>query len=306
MRDMILVVGPGAVGGTLACRWVMRGETVAVAGRRLAAEKRLALGVAYSGRDGRKRKVRLTPASSLKPAPCEAVFICVKSYNTQKALRRARPWVGPETAVVAVQNGIGHEKLLHAAYGRRRTVLASAYFGADRPAPRVINANWGNHILLAQEPGNAAALAKVRALLLKAGWKVILRRGAERILWSKACFNAATNPLGALCRAANGDLYKDPALKDLLLRALREGLSCARKAGHPPAFRDPEGIVLRACKNAPTQRNSMLQDLEAGRPTEIDAITAPLLKAGRRHGVKTPVLARLTAAVKGLEKELAR
>lgn len=303
---MILVVGPGAVGGTLACRWRMAGLPVAVAGRSPARERLLARGVHYAGRDGKAHVIKLTPASSLEPKPRDAVFICVKSYNTKKAIRRARPWVGPETVVVAVQNGIGHERSLHAAFGRKRTVLASAYFGADRSRPNAIRASWGNHILLAQEQSNAEAVKKVRALLLKAGWKVLLRRGAERILWSKACFNAATNPLGALCRVPNGDLYTNPALKDMLLRALREGLACARKAGHPPAFHDPEGIVLRACKNAPTQRNSMLQDLEAGRPTEIDAITAPLLQAGRRHGVRTPVLSRLTAAVKGLERELSR
>lgn len=303
---MVLVVGPGAVGGTLACRWAMAGVPVAVAGRTPARERLLARGVQYRGKDGKPHRLKLQPASGLKPHACEAAFICVKSYDTAAAIRRARPWVGKETIVVAVQNGIGHEKLLRAAFGRARTVLASAYFGADRRAPNDIRASWGNHILLAREPGNAAALTKARALLEKAGWAIILRRGASRILWSKACFNAATNPLGALCRATNGELYKNPALKDMMLRALREGLSCARAAGHPPAFRDPVSLVLRACKNAPTQRNSMLQDLEARRPTEIGAIAEPLLAAGRRHGVRTPVLSRLTAAVRGLERALRR
>lgn len=304
---MILIVGPGAVGGVLAARWTAAGRDVLLLGRTQAAEDRLTRRpLSYAGADRRRYAVprRLASARRSRPAPCEAAFFCVKSHDAAAAARAARRWIGPATAVVGLQNGVGHEKVLRRAFGPRRVVVGSCYFAADRPEPLHLTHTWGNDVLLAAAPGNAEALAAAQRLLMEGGWNVHVKDSEERMLWTKACFNASTNLLGALCAATNGQLAEDPALREIMIAALKEAVAVARRCGRPPLYRHMEALVVRSCRNAPDQRNSMLQDLQAGRRTEVQAIAGPILAAGRRAGVPTPFLDRLSRLVGRLEREL--
>ncbi|MBI3551878.1 MAG: 2-dehydropantoate 2-reductase [Elusimicrobia bacterium] len=302
---MILVVGPGAVGGVLAARWAAAGKAVMLLGRTAAEETRLTRqGLSYAGADGRRRAVprRLRSARRLGAAACEAAFFCVKSYDTAAAARAARRWIGPDTAVVALQNGVGHERVLRRAFGARRVVVGSCYFAADRPEPYHVTHTWGNDVLLAANQRNRESLAAAQRFLMEGGWHVHLKRSEERMLWTKLCFNAATNPLGALCAVTNSRLAEDPALREIMVKTLMEAVAVARKAGKQPLYSRMETLVVRACLNAPVQRNSMLQDLQEGRRTEIGAIAGPLLRAGRSLGVETPLLDKLSRLVRRMER----
>ncbi len=301
---MILVVGPGAVGGVLAARWAAAGREVLLLGRSKAEEARLTRrGLSYADASGRRHGVprRLRSARGAGRLPCEAAFFCVKSHDTRAAARAARPWIGPETAVVGLQNGVGHQRILRWAFGNARVVIGSCYFAADRPEPYHLTHTWGNDVLLAAGPRNGAALAIAQSLLMEGGWNVHLKNSEDRMLWTKLCFNAATNPLGALCAVTNGELADDPALRELMVKALREAVAVAKRAGRPPLYSDMESLVVRACRNAPVQRNSMLQDLMRGRRTEIAAIADPLVGAGRKFGVATPILDKLARLVRRME-----
>ncbi len=299
---MILVVGPGAVGGVLAARWAQAGRAVLLLGRSRAAESRLARsGLVLTSPGGARRRVRRLLSARREERPCEAAFFCVKAPDTEAAVRSARAWIGPGAAVVGLQNGLGQERILKAAFGPERTVLGSCYFAADRPRPGAVAHAWGNRIMLAGTSSNGAALAAARRELRAGNWEVTLARSEERMLWTKLCFNAATNPLGALCGVPNGELARDPALREIMLKALSEAVAIAREEGHRPLYADMADLVVRACRNAPRQRNSMLQDLQAGRRTEIRAITGPLLAAARRQRTPAPILSRLTRVLLRLE-----
>jgi 2-dehydropantoate 2-reductase len=301
---MILIVGPGSIGGVLASLWALRGAKVLVLGRSAATEGRLLRHqITFSGPDGRKRPVRgLLSARAHGPQACEAVFFCVKSQDLAAAARAARPWIGPRTAVVGLQNGVDHGAILRRLFGAKRAVAGSCFFSADRPAPFHFSNPGGNEIALAPTPLNGEAAAAARRLLLAGGWRVPLEPREERLLWTKLCFNAATNPLGALCAATNGQLGADPALREIMLTVLKEAVAVARRAGKQPLYSDMAKVVLDACRRSPGQRNSMLQDLHAGRKTELDSIARPLLRAGKRLSVPTPLLEKLSRLVMRLER----
>ncbi len=308
MDEPLLVVGPGAVGLTLTAGFRRSGERVALLGRTAAAERRLAAsGFVATASDGRADLVRggLLSARALK-APARAAFFCVKSGDAARAAAAARRWIGPATPVVALQNGLGHEKVFRRAFGPRRTVIGVCYFAADRPAPGDLRLNGGEDVLLARHPGNTAALDAARALLSAAGFRVHIKESEAGMLWTKAAFNAAVNPLGAACAVESGRLADDPALRELSLRALTEAAAAAEAAGHPLDYPDMAEKLLLSGRNAPRQRNSMLQDLAAGRRTEARFILGPLLAAARRHRLKAPTLELLAAVVARLEKRLAR
>lgn len=308
MQD-ILIVGPGAVGGLLAARWARAGRRVRLLDRTRGAETRLvSRGLRVTDRSGKVRAIRqgLLSARAQGGAPVSAAFFCVKSQDTAAAIKAAARWVGPETAVVGLQNGLGHERRLRQAFGPRRTVIGTCYFAADRPAPFTFAHNGGEDVLLAANDANGAAATLAQRLLKQGRWKVGVKRSEDRMLWTKLCFNAAVNGLGALCATPNGRLAEDPALRELVRAVIAEAVLIAKKAGHPPLYRHMADLVLRGCRNAPRQRNSTLQDLQAGRPTETPAIFGPLLSAARRTGAPAPLLTVIASTLKRLERSTPR
>ncbi len=307
MKPSTLVIGPGAVGLALTAGLRDAGETVALLGRTPASEKRLTAGFRVTGPDGRARAVRtgLVSARSLATPPT-AAFFCVKSGDAARAATSARRWIGPDTAVVALQNGIGHEKVFRRAFGARRTVIGVCYFAADRPAPGELRLNGGEDVLLARWPGNDTALATAAGVLTTAGFRAHIKDSEPGMLWTKAAFNAAVNPLGAACAVESGRLVEDPALRELSLKALAEAAAAAEAAGHPLDYTDMADKLLLSGRNAPHQRNSMLQDLSAGRRTEAKAILGPLLAAARRRRVPAPTLELLADLIARLERGLVR
>ncbi|MDE2490224.1 MAG: 2-dehydropantoate 2-reductase, partial [Elusimicrobia bacterium] len=299
MDETILIVGPGAIGLALAAGFRRAGRPVALLGRTKASERRLArAGFVAESADGRRARVRggLLAARDLK-RPVLAAFFCVKSGDARRAAAEARRWIGPKTAVVALQNGIGHERIFRRAYGPGRTVVGVCYFAADRPTPGVVRLNGGEDVLLARRAENGTALATAAGLLTTAGFRAHVKESEDGMLWTKAAFNAGVNPLGAACAVESGRLADDPALRELSLRALAEAAAASAAAGHPLDYPDMAEKLVASSRNSPRQRNSMLQDLAAGRRTEAGAILAPLIAAAKRGGTPAPTLEFLNAVI---------
>ncbi len=307
VNEPVLVVGPGAVGLSLTAGLRRADLPVAILGRDAAAERRLARsGFTATALDGRSETITgLASARALK-SPARAAFFCVKSGDARRAAAAARRLIGAQTAVVALQNGIGHEKVFRRAFGPKRTVIGVCYFAADRASQGELKLNGGTDILLARHKGNDAALEAARALLTTAGFRVHLKDSEEGMLWTKAAFNAAVNPLGAACAVESGRLESDPALREVALAALGEATAAAAASGHRLDYTDMADKLMLSCRNAPRQRNSMLQDLAAGRRTEARAILGPLLLAAKRRRVPTPTLDILSAVIARLERSLAK
>jgi 2-dehydropantoate 2-reductase len=307
MSEPVLVVGPGAIGLSITAGLRRAGLSVAVLARDGAAERRLARsGFTATHPDGRAELITgLTGARSLK-ATAQAAFFCVKSGDARRAAAAARRLIGKETPVVALQNGIGHEKVFRRAFGPKRTVIGVCYFAADRTALGSLKLNGGEDVLLARRAGNERALESARVLLTSAGFRVHLKDSEEGMLWTKAAFNAAVNPLGAACAVESGKIESDPALREVALAALGEATAAAAASGHRLDYTDMADKLMLSCRNAPLQRNSMLQDLAAGRRTEARAILGPLLLAAKRRRVPAPTLEVLSAVIAKLERRLAK
>ncbi len=290
------------MGGVLAASLRRAGFAVRLAARRPAEAARLArTGLAVTGPDGRTSRIRGLAPFSRRPAPgCTAVFVCVKSRDLGGALEAVRR-AGPDAPVVGLLNGVGHAVRLRRAVGPRRTVLGSCYFAAMRSGPGAVRHAGGRLITLAEAPGNRAALRAAASLLRKAGWQVRLKRDERRMLWTKLVFNAAVNPAAALVRGTNGSLARDPALREVVLKALAEAGRAAAAAGVPPDAEVSAARLLAGLRAVPDQLNSMVQDLEAGRPTEAPELLGPLLRAARRTRTPTPTLETLRAALRRLE-----
>ncbi|MDE2039998.1 MAG: 2-dehydropantoate 2-reductase [Elusimicrobia bacterium] len=303
MADL-LIVGPGAIGGVLACRWLEAGCQVMALASHAEREARLSRrGLSFTANGGYRRAWKIESARRRGPRPpARAAFFCVKNHQTARAIETARPWIGPETIVVGLQNGLGHERLFRRAYGRRRVVLGVCYVAADRTAPLSVFHAGGRSIQLAADADNARAARRAAAWLRAGGWRVSLLEDEDAMLWTKLCLNAAGNPLGALSNAANGQLSSDPCLRNLLATAAREAAAAARADGHRLLVKDLSSALGRTFPRGSRQRNSMLQDLSAGRRTENSAILGPILSAAKRRGLRLSLLPRLNRLLERLER----
>ncbi len=301
-RFTAAVVGPGAIGGVLAARLKRAGAAVVLAGRSKTMTAIRRKGLALTGPHGRTSRIR----GWEKKAPrggVDAVFICVKSSGLRWALRAARRLAGPDTAVVSLLNGVTHIPALRKAFGRR-AVIGVCYFAAMRTGPAAVRHMGGGRIDLARTDRNADAANRAARLLRAADFRVNTVRSEERLLWTKAVGNAGINTLGALARKTNGELGAEPAMAELLAGVIREAAGIARASGRPPLTRNMAGPILKGLRAAFDQRNSMLQDIAAGRPTEADEILKPLLLAARRTGRPAPLIGPLYAMIRRLETEV--
>ncbi|MFH1725111.1 MAG: 2-dehydropantoate 2-reductase [Elusimicrobiota bacterium] len=308
----VAVVGPGAIGGTLAASLRRAGRDVVIVGR---SAKNLARirreGLLVIAPPARARRFRgwldATPRLTRRGG-CAAIFLCVKSPGARAAIRAVRAAVGEKAAVVSLMDGLAHVRPARAAFGPARAVFGSCYMAATRTGTASVLHWRSERIVLAATPRNRAAASVAAGLLRSAGWRVVAVPSEERMLWTKIVYDAAVQPLAALLGKANGELASHPAVRELVGAVLREASAAARSAGWRPL--DAETCmarrILRDCLAAPRQLGPMAQDIAAGRPTEADAILRPLIMAARRKRTDSRLMEPLYHMIKRLEREVRR
>jgi 2-dehydropantoate 2-reductase len=305
-KEYVAVVGPGAIGGLLAASLREKGLDVLLVGHSTASVKALKRsGITATCTKGKSKRYRGWLEISTRPKRrpgCTAVFLTVKAQGVPSAIRAIKGIVSPETAIVPLINGVSHITPLRKAFGTSKTVFGACYIAAMRKSSTSTVHTGGGGIALAKTKENAAAFTKARKILKTADWTVRSAEHPDRLLWTKTIYNAAVNPIGTLTRKTNGELASIPALRDLVSKTVQEAALIARAAGYRPVDPNPVAAVLKGCRSAPQQLNSMAQDIERGRKTEIDAILKPLLNAAKKQRRQTRYLEPLYMMIRRLEQ----
>lgn len=308
----ICVYGAGAIGGTLAARLAEGGAELSVVARgpQLAAIR--AEGLTVRTAEG---ALHSRPAASDQPAdlgPQDAVVVCTKVPALPSVAAGIGPLLGPETAVAFVTNGIpwwyfdrhGGEAdgaripevdpgdAIRRAVGIERTLGGVIYAASNVAAPGVIEVSSRTSKLILGEPdGERSARAVALAAAFKAGGlPCSVSPDIRSEVWGKLLNNLANGPLCLLSRQDMRATFSHPALHEAALRVVEEGLSTAAAMGRPVTSTAEERIALSA--QIP-HKPSILQDLELGRPMEIDALFTVPLRLARERGVPTPMLSLL-------------
>lgn len=291
------VVGAGALGLLVAARlWRAGAATTVVTRTAWQADLLRTAGITVEAADGRWTVWPEAAADLAAAAGASWVLLSVKSWATSEVLvQLARRRTGPERLCL-VQNGItGFDEVRSEWPGPSLAVVAG--MGARRRNP--VTVEEGGQAATTVGPLARADRLMAEALagrLRSAGMVVRAVDDPWPDIWRKLCANAAINPLGALLRRPNGDLLRGRA-RSLLGRLASEAAAVARACGYDPGPDIPAYVEAVA---AATGRNrcSMLQDLEAGRPTEVEAILGAVLRRGKERGVPTPTIARAYTLVK--------
>ncbi|WP_437505836.1 ketopantoate reductase family protein [Sorangium sp. So ce1099] len=296
----ILIVGAGAVGGYFGARLALAGEDVTFVARGAHGEAMRSRGL-----------VLRTPAGELRTPPLRVVdldgargpfdlaLIAVK-WPSLAAVSARLPGLLAEGGLAApLLNGLDSEDAVAREVGESRVIAAIAYMSAGLSGPGEIETLAPTRAGLAPyRSGQEPRVEAVAALLERAG--IPVRRGSSyrAMLWEKMVWNAPFNAICALTGQRAGVVVEQ--MEDLARQAMLEVIAVARAEGAeiPVAVADAMIALTRA--EFPLTEPSMLQDVRAGRETEVDILQGAVVERGRRAGVDTPVLRTLATLVRGL------
>lgn len=299
----IAIVGAGAMGSIFGSAFARAGlDTWLVDANRQLVERLRSKGLVVV-RDGNEQLTR--PHATADPTevgPVDLAFFLVKCYSTATAAQSSRPLVGPDTVVVSLQNGWGNGEVLAASFDRSHLVLGVTYNGGTvLELGRVAHTGSGP-TFIGPYPGASASMTDVALSAMRAAAiDVTARTDIETVIWQKLILNAATLPTSALTGLRMGPLG-EPPLIGLLDAIAREAVAVARAAGHPIDLEERLETIHRIVAGASAGKASMLQDVEAGRRTEIDVITGAVIRMAEQFGVDVPINRALFALVKGVER----
>lgn len=297
----LLIVGTGAMACLFAARLADAGMAVKLLGTWLEGLEALRThGVRLVGTDGLERAYPVEAMAD--PANCGQVrfaLVLVKSWQTERAARQLAACLSPEGVALTLQNGLGNREKLELALGASRVALGVTTTGATLLGPGRVRPGGEGAVSMGQQP----RLAPLAGMLQRAGFPVELVPEAEGLLWSKLVINAAINPLTALLRVPNGGLLARPAARTLMAAAAREAAAVAAALGLRLTFPDPVAAAEAVAHRTAANTSSMLQDVQRGAPTEIDAICGAIVAAGEARGVAVPVNRTLWLLVRALVQE---
>ena len=303
------IFGAGAMGSLYGGLLAADGNEVWLVGRspaHAAAIEAEGLRITHAGEE---RLVR--PRASTDPAAVGAVellMIWVKSHDTVAALEQAAPMIGPGTVVASFQNGLGNVEAIAARVPAERVVYGVSAIGGEIVAPgrlEVPDTTWDGTGMtwMGVLEGPSYRLEPLRGVFAAAGIRTEVRSDIETIVWSKLALAAPMTALSALTRLSVGGVLADPELADLQRRMTAEVVAVAQAKGVPLALDEALRRSSETYEGVPEHLPSMLQDVLAGRPTEIDALAGAVAREAERVGVEAPLndlLARLVRGATGL------
>jgi len=287
----IVIVGPGAIGCLFAALLSEKGLNVALLDKNAERAEFIAReGIRLKDSAG-ERVIRVPcEADPSKVSPPDALCLCVKSFDTEAAMCRALPLLGPRTTVVSLQNGLGNAETAARFSGGRPVLCAATSHGSTAESAGVIRHAGAGPTVVAPHTGASPQHAESFArLLLRAGFDAQTAPDATALLWSKLAINAAINPVTALAGVPNGAVPEREDLRRTAASAAVETESVARAMGIGLLYADIVSAVENVCRMTAQNISSMLQDVRRRRRTEIEAINGAVVAHGRRLGVPVPV-----------------
>lgn len=309
----VLVAGAGALGSVFGGFLRLADHDVTLLGRGTHIEAIRAHGLRIDGLWGEHRAGDFGLAADPAEArgPFDAILLTVKSYDTATMAAAVAPLLAADGVAISLQNGLGNAEAMAAHVGSARALAGRVIFGAELLAPGQVRVTvYADPVLIgAWEPACPSRLTERArywvAQLAAAGIPAEYCDDIGAALWGKVLYNAALNPLGALLGVPYGVLGEQAHTRAIMDAAIDEAFAVAGAEGVqlPWASAAEYRAVFygRLLPSTADHRSSMLQDLERGWATEIDAINGQVWARGAAHGIVTPVNEMLTRLVHARE-----
>jgi len=293
----IVVFGAGAL-GSLYGGLLSEDHDVTLVGRQEHVDAVNGSGLHISGlREGVYRPKARTSAEGLGTQ--DLVLVTVKAYDTRTAVREVEAMVGEGTAVVSLQNGLGNSEILGRSFGPR-VIMGVPFMGVTFSRPGHVCLAGLGETVMGSPSGQHGLAIRVSETLSAVGLSTRVSANIFPEIWMKAIVNASINPITALVRRENGCICQQRELRELSKAVCQECTKAAEANRIALGRGDPFDKVVEVARMTARNRSSMLQDVERGKRTEIDAINGALAEAGESRGLSMPVNRALWSLVRSL------
>jgi 2-dehydropantoate 2-reductase len=296
--------GAGAMGGIFG-GWLKRSgsEVVLVDVAKDAVRAINEAGLSIDEKDGGQSHVRVRASDDPKSVgQVDLIINFVKCYHTEAAIEAAKPMLGPETAVLTLQNGWGNADRIGGIVGRDRVLVGLTYHSGTLLGPgRVKHPGVGLTYLGELDGRDTARLQRVAASLRAAGFETTVTPKILDEVWKKLALNACTLPTAALLRFFAHELESYDGAKEVMAAILREVVAVAKAQGMALDYDERWEAIVSLLRRAVGAKPSMLQDVEASRRTEIEVINGAIVRAGKSAGIPTPVNETMVAMIGALQ-----
>jgi 2-dehydropantoate 2-reductase len=318
----IAIAGAGAIGGYIGARLARAGADVVLFARGPHLQAMQTRGLRVTSPDG-DFEVRPEATGDLNAiGHADAIVLGVKAHGLTALAPRITPLLGPDTIVVSTQNGIpwwyfqgiGGDfdglrlervdpgGVIAAAIEPRRVIGSLVYFSTDIVEPGVIHHTEGNRISFGEPDGTRSERCRtLAAAFIAAGFRCPITTRFRHEIWVKLLGNVAFNPISALTGGTLEELVRHPDVSRLVRELMTETEAVAARLG----IELPISIEQRmaGAEKVGAHKTSMLQDLEAGRPMELEAIVGAVVELGEKLGVQMPSTRAVYACAKLLDEK---
>ena len=320
-----LIAGAGAIGAYIGGRMARAGQDVTLFARGPHLRAMQEHGVRVKSAEGDFEARPRVVGSMEEAGPADVVFLGVKAHGLTQLAPQLNSVIGPDTTVVSTQNGVpwwffqGFEGpmkdlrlervdpggVVAAAIEPRRVVGSIVYFSTEIIEPGVILHVAGNRITLGEPDGSRTDRTRAIAeALIAAGLRAPITAHIRQEIWVKILGNVAFNPISALTGATLAQIVHHQDTCNVVREIMREAEAVAAKLGMEMPITIDKRIA--GAEKVGEHKTSMLQDLEAGRPLEIEAVVGAVAELGERLGVPMPHTRTVYAATKLLAERHAR
>lgn len=294
----IVIYGAGAI-GSLFGGFLARENEVTLVCREKHAEAIAKNGLAIKGlRDIRVHPKAVNSIGGLEPP--DMLFLTVKAYDTEAAMKDMKKLVASNTIIVSLQNGLGNMETIKGAYPDSKLVMAITSHAAILRSPGNVE-HTGKSYTTVGDLGDGTDAARVAALLNDSGIETTASKDIQADIWYKTMVNSVINPISTLLKGRNSIILERPELQKLVGAIVAEGAEVARARG----VRIDTGEALLKVMQVATETSnnicSMRMDVEKNRKTEIMQMNGAIAGYGAEAGIATPVNALLTALVRAME-----
>jgi len=320
-----LIAGAGAIGAYIGARMARTGSDVALFARGAHSRAMQEHGVRVKSVDG-DFEARPKVATKLEEVgPVDVVFLGVKAHGLTQLAPQLKPVLGLDTAVVSTQNGVpwwffqrfggpwegtrlervDPGGVIADSIEARRVVGSLVYFATELEEPGVVRHTEGNRISLGEPDGTRSdRCRRIAEALNAAGFRCPQTTRIRHEIWVKILGNIAFNPISALTGATLVQMARDPEVSALVRNIMRETEAVGAHLGLELPITIEQRIA--GAEKVGEHKTSMLQDLEAGRPLELEAVVGAVVELGERMNVPMPHTKTVYACTKLLsERRLA-
>ena len=233
--------------------------------------------------------------------PVDLVIIFMNARFSEAALGGNPELIGPETYLMTLQNGSGHEDTLAKFAARDRIIIGTTQHNANAPEPGVSNHGGSGVTHLGCVVGSAARLQPIADAFCACGLEADVSDDVQKMIWNKMFTNVSASALTGALQVPLGFISRNADAWALCQKLIREAVDVAAALGMDFDYDQKVAEVKAVCDNSPNGLTSIYSDLKNGRRSEVDTISGSIVRAGLRAGVPTPSHAFLVGMIHALE-----